>query len=96
MLGTGLGVLVSSQIGADWSSVAMGCLALSAVHLSCTYRSLTHVVQTTVSIKVCEMISVSFTLSDGDFYVRFQRFEALVQGFIENGRILSPEDIACK
>lgn len=52
MVGTGLGILVSSQIGADWSSVAMGCMAFSTVHLACTYRSLMHVVQNTVSIRV--------------------------------------------
>lgn len=52
MIGTGLGVLVSTQLGSDWSSIAMGCLAFSAIHLTCTYRSLMHVVLNTVSIQV--------------------------------------------
>jgi hypothetical protein len=100
MIGTGLGVLVSTQLGSDWNSIAMGCLAFSAIHLTCTYRSLMHVVLNTVSIQVrsksdhtltCIELAIAHTACG--LRVR-QRLDAIVSHFLQHRTIPSPESIA--
>lgn len=60
LLGTGAGIALSSVVGTGTGSIIAMCSTLSAVHLYCTHRSLSHVVVPTLNHQRAETATRRF------------------------------------
>ncbi len=60
ILGTGLGILLSTALGSSWTSLAPICATLSFVHISCNYLSLRHVCLNTLNAERMELVMAQY------------------------------------
>jgi len=56
ILGTGLGIVLSTALGSSWMALAPICAGLSFVHISCNYLSLRHVCLNTINAERMELV----------------------------------------
>ena len=56
ILGTGLGIVLSTALGSSWAALAPICAGLSFVHISCNYLSLRHVCLNTINAERMELV----------------------------------------
>ncbi|TFJ80709.1 hypothetical protein NSK_007886 [Nannochloropsis salina CCMP1776] len=56
ILGTGLGIALSTALGSSWMALAPICAGLSFIHISCNYLSLRHVCLNTLNAERAEMV----------------------------------------
>lgn len=63
ILGTGLGIALSTALGSSWMALAPICAGLSFVHISCNYLSLRHVCLNTINAERMELIMQHYLLT---------------------------------
>lgn len=65
LVGTGLGIVLSSTFGSDWLALMPIFATLSAINLSCNYISLKYVSLNTVNLEVGRIGPIMSPLESG-------------------------------